>query len=127
MIGYYSMNYLALDYGSKNIGLAKATSELKIATPFKIIKNSGNILTDLQKIISEEKIDELIVGYPLSLSGERNFQAQEVDKFILQLQALGLATRKQDERFSSKSASAGKTGAHASAAALILQSYLDTL
>lgn len=121
------MNYLALDYGSKHIGLAKGTSELKIAIPFKILKNSSAVLEDLRKIASEEKIGELVVGYPLTLRGKVGSQADATDKFINKLKRFNLPVRRQDERFSSQSAVAAKSADHASAAALILQSYLDAL
>lgn len=121
------MNYLGLDYGSKNIGLAKATSDLKIATPFKILKNSSDLYADLQKVMNEEKTDKLVVGYPLTLKGEAGKQAKEVEVFIKKLATLGLAVELQDERFSSRSAVGNRREDDASAAALILQTYLERL
>ena len=121
------MNYLGLDYGEKNIGLAKATSELKIATPFKIIKNSAGVCEELQKIIKTEKIDELVVGYPLTLKGGVGQQAEVVEEFIEKIRIFNLPINRQDERFSSKSAVAGQADNDASAAALILRTYLERL
>ena len=119
------MNYLAIDYGSKKIGLAKAAVELKIATPFKILQNSPRVFADLRQIIKQEEIDELVVGYPLTLKGETGKQAQAVEKFIKKMSIFNLPISRQDERFSSRGAVGSKFGNDASAAALILQSYLD--
>ncbi|MDP1709347.1 MAG: Holliday junction resolvase RuvX, partial [Candidatus Komeilibacteria bacterium] len=63
--------------------------------------------------------------YPLSLSGEAGEQAKEVDDFIEKLRSLSIPIAKQDERFSTKSAVAAGDD-DASAAALILQTYLDS-
>jgi putative transcription antitermination factor YqgF len=54
------MNYLAIDYGTKNIGLA--VSVLGIITPIPAIKNDDNTISNLQKIISDYKIDGVYVG-----------------------------------------------------------------
>lgn len=54
------MNLLAIDYGTKNIGLA--VSILDIITPIPVIKNDGHTIDNLKKIISEYKIDKIYVG-----------------------------------------------------------------
>lgn len=119
------MNYLGIDYGQSKIGLSKASSELPVATPLGVIKNKSAVFEDLEMIIAEEGITQIIVGYPLTLSGEAGAQAKEVDVFIEKLRPLSIPIAKQDERFSSKSAVA-KGDDDSSAAALILQTYLDS-
>jgi len=54
------MNYLAIDYGTKNIGLA--ISVLGIITPISAIKNDDHIFDNLKKIIADYKIDGVYVG-----------------------------------------------------------------
>jgi putative transcription antitermination factor YqgF len=54
------MNCLGIDYGTKNIGLA--VSILDIITPILAIKNDENIITNIQKIISDYKIDKIYIG-----------------------------------------------------------------
>lgn len=118
------MNYLGIDYGATKIGLAKAESELRIAVPFRTVLNTPDVIDELERIILVEGFEQIIIGYPLTLAGEVGEQAKEVDDFIVRLKTLSLPVMKQDERFSTKSAvSAGED--HASAAALILQTYLD--
>ncbi|MDD4784957.1 MAG: Holliday junction resolvase RuvX [Candidatus Shapirobacteria bacterium] len=54
------MNYLSIDYGTKNIGLA--VSILGIITPIPAIKNDDKTIDNLQKIIIDYKIDGVYVG-----------------------------------------------------------------
>jgi len=54
------MNYLAIDYGTKNIGLA--ISILGVITPISAIKNNDHIFDNLKKIIADHKIDGIYVG-----------------------------------------------------------------
>lgn len=121
------MNYLGIDYGKSKIGLAKASDDAKVATPMRIISNDQNTIKTLEEIIEINSIDEIVIGYPLSLSGEAGPQAREVDAFIDELKDLEKPIHKQDERFSSKSAVAQKGDDDASAASLILQTYVETL
>jgi len=54
------MNCLAIDYGTKNIGLAVST--LGIISTIPAIKNNNDIVDNLKKIIIERKIDKIYVG-----------------------------------------------------------------
>ncbi|MFA6184869.1 MAG: Holliday junction resolvase RuvX [Candidatus Shapirobacteria bacterium] len=54
------MNYLAIDYGTKNIGLAIST--LGIISTIPAIKNDNNIIDNLKKIITDYEIDGIYVG-----------------------------------------------------------------
>jgi len=54
------MNYLAIDYGTKNIGLA--ISILGVITPIPAIKNDDLTIDNLKKIITTYKIDGVYVG-----------------------------------------------------------------
>ncbi len=115
------MNYLGIDYGSAKIGLAKGSDELTIATPLTIVSSLNEVIDSIEK----EEIDEIVVGYPLQLSGEAGAQAQKVDRFIESIaQKTGKPVHKQDERFSTRSA-VSQGDDDASAAALMLQTFLE--
>ncbi|OIO49377.1 MAG: Holliday junction resolvase RuvX [Parcubacteria group bacterium CG_4_9_14_0_2_um_filter_41_8] len=119
--------YLGIDYGKSKIGLAKGTDETRVATPMRILENNEKAIKLLDEIVDINEIDEIVVGYPLSLSGEVGPQAREVDAFIEEVaQAIDKPVNKQDERFSSRSA-VSKGDDDASAAALILQTYLERI
>jgi putative holliday junction resolvase len=123
------MNYLGIDYGESKIGLAKASEEIRLALPFKIIFNTKNLIEDLEKIILEESITRIIVGYPITLKGEVGNAAKLVDDFIQKISVFSLPIERQDERFSTKSSFtySKKEKEDSSAATLILQTYLDSL
>lgn len=54
------MNALSIDYGSKRIGLA--ISIQGIIQPLCVVKNDSDFLAQLQKIISDYKVDKIFVG-----------------------------------------------------------------
>lgn len=54
------MNFLAIDYGTKRIGLA--VSILGIISPISAIKNDENIFTEIKKTIQEYRINGIFVG-----------------------------------------------------------------
>lgn len=63
---------LAIDYGSKRIGLAISDPKGIIASPLKVIRltehyNFTNLITELHQIIEEYKVKRIIVGNPESL------------------------------------------------------------
>jgi len=121
------MIYLGIDYGSARIGLAKANSDIAIATPFNTLKNTAAALGELVRIVHEENIDAIVVGKPLSLSGLPSAQTDEAARFTESVKNVvdPIPVYEHDERFSTKSARAGRLGEDASAAALILQTFID--
>lgn len=108
---------LGLDYGLKNIGLA--TSEGEIAEPLKTLAVSGqrSAVREIQNIVKKYQIDKVIVGISEGKSKER---AIGFGKKLGNM--LGLPVEFVDETLSSYEAGAK---AHAKAAAIILQRYLD--
>lgn len=107
------MRYLGIDYGEKNIGLAIGDNNLKIATPFSIVKN----IREIKEIIQKEKIDKIIIGLPLGFRGETE-QTRKTREFAKNFENFEFT----DERFTSKIAKN-----HAGAATIILQDYLDMI
>ena len=121
------MIYLGIDYGEKRIGLAKAESETKIATPLRTIKNEENILDELKSILEEEEIEEIILGIPVSFDGQENKFAAGIREFgELLKRKLSKQVHFQNEMLTSKQSRKDGVGdIDASSAALILQSFLD--
>ena len=122
------MRFLGIDYGSKRIGTALSDEGGTLAFPKKVIPNGENIFPELDAIIKKENVSEIVVGESIDFSGKPNAIAEEIETFIFRLQSkFGLPVHNQKEFLTSVEARRYQGGGQvdASAAALILQRYLD--
>lgn len=78
------MRYLALDYGSKKIGIAISDTEGKFAFPFSIIinKNKNESLKEILNILKEKEILNIVIGESVNLKGEANKILNEAKDFV---------------------------------------------
>ena len=132
--------HLGIDFGNKRIGIAVSDPLNIIARPVNYILNTSNIKNELQKLLNEFEFDTIVVGMPYNLKGEKGQKAEEVEKFIGEtLSDFGLNIVRWDERFTStqahqtlrtmnvkKSKRQSKEIIDSMAAAIMLQSYLDS-
>ena len=128
------MKYLAIDYGTKRIGLATCDPTETITSPLAVIENSDKLLDEIASIIETENVEAVIVGLPLNMDGSVGPQAELTKKFAEQLEkAIEIPIHLQDERLSTfeaeeklAAADIKKTKAplDAIAAAQILEDYL---
>ena len=132
--------YLAIDHGSKRIGLALSDPMRIIAKPFKTItySNLDDLFSMLIKIIKEEEVECIVLGFPLGMKGQETIQTKHVLEFKKKLEfKIQIPILLQDERLSSLSAEKSliqqkvKTGHNKdhidkTAAAIFLQQFLDT-
>jgi len=144
------VKYLGIDYGTKRIGIAVSDESGSFAFPKKIIASGAaaygrRALAEILEIISNEKIQKIIIGNSLDQNGARNSLMDDVDVFSEELEKRsGIPVELQDERFSSmfaKSFDFEKSDFNVSnfknktknapdhiddrAAAMMLQRYLD--
>ncbi len=124
------MNILAIDYGTKNIGLAWVQIGLGIVLPYGKIANEDkkNGLKKLVELIKKENIDKIIIGLPLGLDGSENKNTERVRSFADEIKKeISISVEFITEIFSSQAGD--RMGAGVSrdekAAMVILQSYLD--
>jgi len=133
---------LGLDYGEKRLGVAVSDLSCTIATSHSIIYRQSweKDWKALQKIIDEKEIGGVVLGLPLQMNGQEGEVAVAVRKFAAKIEAAsGLPCAFWDERLSSSAMenflikevdmSRGKRKKilDASAAAYILQGFLDAL
>jgi putative holliday junction resolvase len=119
--------YLGIDFGDRYIGLALADAH-SIALPYKVVEYDDKTMPLIQKIIASESITDLVVGWPISLSGAENERTQMTTAFIERLtEAVDIPCHRMDERLTSAAAKKKQaTGrVDAIAATDILQTYLD--
>ena len=135
------MRIMALDVGSKRIGVA-LSDPLKITAQGLQTFQRTTLEEDIKglwKLIDEYEVSQLVVGLPKNMDGTIGFKAEEVQQFVADL----TAERKIeviwiDERLTTVSAERVLLEADVSrakrkkvidkmAAVVILQSYLDRL
>ncbi|HMA33660.1 MAG TPA: Holliday junction resolvase RuvX [Chloroflexia bacterium] len=133
------MRILALDYGRKRIGVAVSDELCLVARILTTIQSLGRNADAavIAGLVQTQAADRVILGLPLHLSGAQGAQAGKVHKFGAYLATqLGVPVEYWDERFTSVEAARLLTqaGIHprkqrdqidATAAAILLQSYLD--
>jgi putative Holliday junction resolvase len=103
------MDYLGIDYGSKFIGLAWGSDELKVVVPLKAlrVRSTEQVLKDLQKIVNERGCDAFVIGLPIHRDGTEGQRVKEVKYFAeLLRQHFKLKIYFRDERFSTQTACA---------------------
>ena len=132
--------YLALDVGSKRIGVAVSDELGLTAQPVLTLERRRNRREDLRSIgrlCRRYGVSGIVVGNPLALSGEAGAQSAKVQVFAAELGELtGLPIQLWDERLTTHEAhqllyEAGharqdhRRVVDQVAASLILQSFLD--
>jgi putative Holliday junction resolvase len=119
---------IALDLGDRHIGVAASdpVTGLVFPRPTIEINHVGEALNEIVSLVAKESPVALVVGYPLSLSGDVGPQAAKVETLVEQLRPrLACSVHLIDERLTT--AGAKKTGHqddHSYAARLILETYL---
>src|SRR5947209_3568862 len=80
---------LALDVGSKRIGLAVTDALGITAQPLPTLerRNLRADMAALRRAVRKNGATEIVVGYPLRMSGEAGTQAQKVEKLAELLRA----------------------------------------
>ena len=121
------MKYLGIDFGTKRIGIAISDKEGTLAFPHAVIENNEKFFERLEEIVKKEGAEKIVVGMPKALSGKETAMTKHVKEFIGQLKRKGFFAEEEDEMFSTKMTKDNATRAlrDASAAALILQQYID--
>ena len=135
------MRILALDHGTKRIGVAVSDELKMIAQPLEYIlaEPSADFLTRLKELIHEKEVELILVGMPRNMDGTYGPAAQKVQEFVAVLKgALSVPIKLWDERLTSAQANRlliqgnvrrnkRKEKVDKMAAAILLQSYLDSL
>ncbi len=119
---------MGIDYGSKRVGVALSDESLKFAIPLSVIENDEDLLTKVQKIAVDSEVKEIVMGESKDYKGLPNPILLDSLEFKSKLESLGFVVYLEPEFMTSVQAERlqGKNDlSDASAAALILQSYLD--
>lgn len=132
------MRYLGIDYGSSKIGLALSDEAGTMGFPHAVVSNTPRLLDELGVLIAQENVGVVVMGESRNLAGGENPIAGDARAFgALLTERAGVPVVYESEVFTSAEARrapekqmktrAAKPHANvdASAAALILTSYLS--
>ena len=123
------MKVMALDFGTARTGVAVSDPTGVIARPLCVVTRaaSDDGLAELVRLVADENPEQVIVGHPLTLRGERGQQARVTEQFAASLrERLEVPVLLFDERFTTDLAqqTPSETSEDARAAAHLLSSYL---
>ena len=135
------MRIMALDVGSRTIGIACSDALLLTAQGIETIRRTSleKDFNRLRELISEYEVHELVVGMPKHLNGTKGDRADKTEEFVEKMKAvIDLPVTFWDERLSTVMAERQLIAADVSrkkrkgvidkmAAVVILQGYLDRL
>jgi putative holliday junction resolvase len=135
------MRILALDHGTRRIGVAVSDELKMIAMPLEYIPAEpfASFLERLQQLLKEKEVEMILVGMPRNMDGSYGPAALKVQDFIAALRgAVTVPIQTWDERLTSAQANRfliqggmrrdkRKQKVDQTAAAILLQSYLDSL
>jgi len=130
---------IGIDVGTKWVGLARTDLLRTIANPIGTY-HVDHVFDELEKLVKEENVQKLVVGWPLTPKGGEGRAIKMVERFLtkLRLHFSDIEIDKIDERYTSKEAVAAMVEAgvpkmkrresdrvNRAAAAIILQKYLE--
>lgn len=123
------MRFLGIDFGMKKIGLSVSDEGGQMAFPLSVLPNTEKIFDEIEKVVVEKNIEAIVMGESKNFAGQPNEIMVEIEKFKSALeQKLKIKVIFEPEFLTSVQARQimGKNEMEdASAATIILQSYLD--
>ena len=123
---------LAIDYGSKRVGLA-VTDPLQIIASGLTTVHSKDLIAYLEDYLKKEQVECIVVGEPKTLQNEASDSARFIEPFVTHLTRKfpHIKIARYDERFTSslalkKKARSNKDTVDMVSATIILQDYLTS-
>lgn len=119
---------MAIDFGEKRVGIASTDDSGTFAIPRIVLLNDENLLSEVLKFKEENQIEKVVVGESKNYQGEENAIMEKVREFTNALKEREVEVILHPEILTTMEARQiqGQTEmTDASAAALILKSYID--
>lgn len=125
----FSMRFIGIDYGKKRVGIAVSDETGKFALPHGVWANGPDLIGSIKALCLEKQADGIVIGESRDLNGRENEIQKEIMflRDTLEAQIL-IPVYLEPEFYTSVEAGRiqGKNSMNdASAAALILKSYLE--
>ena len=127
------MKYLGIDYGSKRVGIAVSDDKGSFAFPKTVLNNDKELVCHIKKICENERVEGVVIGESVNQEGVSNPIHTAAKSFAKDFAAVTKLPIYWESEFmtSHHAAIGGRKGEFkkgildASAAALILQRFLD--
>lgn len=128
-----AVNYLGIDWGKRDVGIALAHAETRVAVSFATERNDTGLLERLKSLIAAEAVGTVVIGVPSHVNRNEVVYPGEVLGRTL-AEVVGVRVAYQDEMFTTKLAQQaliqrGERHVNqkddAEAARIILQEWLD--
>jgi putative Holliday junction resolvase len=122
---------LALDYGAARCGVALSDPSGTLATPLPVVERPGTRkgLGRVAELVADNDVERVVVGLPLSLSGDEGPQAAETREWASRLEQRlqNVPVELYDERLTTRQAerTGGSAAEDSRAAAHLLEAFLD--
>jgi putative holliday junction resolvase len=130
---------LALDYGTKRVGVAMSDPMRILASGVGTWPNDAELLPRLAKTVRDECVSLVVVGMPYAPDGGKGAKAREVEAFMVRLAGvIGVPMATWDESYTSVDAHAAfrdggmkkkqrrdRSAVDTMAARILLQQFLD--
>jgi putative holliday junction resolvase len=123
------MKLMAVDFGEKRVGIASTDESGEFALPRLTLANDAELLDKVIEFKIREGIERVVMGESRNFAGAPNEIMAAVENFKKNLEAAGIEVVLHPEIFTTMEARRlqGQTDlTDASAAALILKSYIDS-
>jgi putative Holliday junction resolvase len=130
--------YIGVDYGTKRTGIAVSDDTGVLAFPLITLATSAHLAADIVALVRDHKAHAVVLGESRDFSGAPNPVMQHIVALATELKGQGVVVEMEQELFSSalsarqfapeeksRKANPSQEKLDASAAAIILQSYLD--
>ena len=122
------MRYLGIDFGEKRVGIAISDEDGQIAFPSVVLVNDNSLMKNIVDLCMKNGIEMVVMGESRDYKGQINTIMWKIQGFKKQLETIGFKVAFEPEFMTSVQASQ-ITGENkmldASAAAIILQAYLN--
>lgn len=130
---------VGIDVGTKWVGLARTDLLRTVANPIGTYYYD-DVFDKLEQLIEEERVELIVVGWPLTPAGHEGKAIKMVEKFLTEFRSRfpDMEVEKVDERYTSKEAVRAMVEAgvpkmkrrqsdriNQAAAAIILQKYIE--
>ena len=128
------MRYMGIDFGTKKVGLAFSDEAGQMGFPYGTLTNNGRLIDEILALIERKNVGAVVMGESRDYAGNENAVAKHAKEFAQLLeQRCGIRAEFEPEMLTTQEARRdfegvrvpGSPDVDASAAALILTSYLS--